>query len=341
MKFRVAIGQFRELRDEDLAFARQLGVCGIGLNKPNLDSPAWTAVLGRQFPANAAPRGPMQRWEAADLVTIRSYVEDAGLTLECIEGVPINFFDKAILGLPGRDEQIENYRHTIRSVGQAGIKVLGYNWIPDGVWRTTRSGPARGGAKVTGYDHARAAAIASGRLPQRTDEEMWANYAYFIRAVLPVAEQEGVVLALHPDDPPMPVLDGVARVMRSPQAFDRALAIGNSANHQLTFCMGCFAEMGLEQLYEGLRRFGAAGKIAYMHFRNVQGCQPNFSECFIDDGAIDVARALVILRDVGFDGFIMDDHVPRMVDDTVWGHRGRAYATGYIKGLCRMLEAVG
>ena len=106
MKFRVAVGQFRELRDEDLAFARQIGVCGIGVNKPNLESPAWTAVLGRQFPANAAPRGPMQRWEAADLVTIRSYVEDAGLTLECIEGVPINFFAKSKLPDPPRGEEV-------------------------------------------------------------------------------------------------------------------------------------------------------------------------------------------------------------------------------------------
>lgn len=341
MKFRVVAGQFRELTDEDLAFARQIGVEGIGINKPNLDSPAWTAVLGRQFPASAAPRPPMQRWEAMDLVTIRSYVEDAGLRLECIEGVPRNFYDKAMLGLPGRDEQIDNYRHTIRSMGRAGIPVLGYNWIPDQVWRTTRSRPGRGGAKLTGYDHARAGAVASAAMPPASADEMWANYAYFIHAVLPVAEQEGVVLALHPDDPPVPVLDGVARIMGSPEAFARALSIGDSPNHKLTFCMGCFAEMGLEQLYAGLRFFAAAGRISYVHFRNIQGCLPSFNECFVDEGDIDVARALVILRDGGFDGFIMDDHVPHMVNDTVWGHRGRAYATGYIKGLCRMLEALG
>ena len=246
-----------------------------------------------------------------------------------------------MLGLPGRDEQIENYRHTIRSMGQAGIRVLGYNWIPDQVWRTTRSGVGRGGAKVTGYDHARAAGIATGSLPPRNDAQMWANYEYFIRAVLPVAEEEGVVLALHPDDPPVAELDGVARIMRSPEAFTRALEIGDSPSHKLTVCMGCFAQMGPAQLYDGLRRFGAAGKIAYVHFRNVRGCLPCFSDAFVDDGEIDIARALTILRDVGFDGFIMDDHVPHMAGDTVWGHRGRAYATGYIKGMCRMLEALG
>jgi mannonate dehydratase len=341
MKFRVAVGQLREISDEDLAFAHQIGVAGIGLNKPNLESAAWIAVLGKQFPASAAPRPPLQRWEALDLIAIRSYVESAGLALECIEGVPRNFLELAMLGLPGAEQQIENFKHTIRSMGQAGIPVLGYNWIPDQVWRTSRAAPGRGGAKVTAYDHALAEGVASGALPGRDDAAMWANYERFIQAVLPVAEEAGVVLALHPDDPPVPMLDGVARIMRSPEAFARALAIGDSANHKLTFCMGCFAQMGTAQLYEGLERFGAAGKIAYVHFRNVQGCLPVFAECFVDEGEIDVARALRILRDVGFDGFVIDDHVPHMSGDTVWGHRGRAYATGYIKGMCRMLEALG
>ncbi len=341
MAIRVSVGQFRELHDKDLAFARQIGASGVGINKPNLDSPAWTALLGKQFPASAAPRAPMQRWEAMDLINIRTYVENAGLTLDCIEGVPRNFIEKAVLGLPGRDAQIENFHYTLRSMGRAGIRILGYNWIPDQVWRTTRSGVGRGGAKVTGYDHALAEPVRSGALPPQSEAQMWDNYSYFIRAVLPVAEEAGVTLALHPDDPPVPELDGVARIMRSPEAFARALAIGDSPNHGLNFCMGCFAEMGPTEVYEGLERFGRAGKLVYVHFRNVTGPLPCFAESFVDEGATDVVRCLKILRDVGFDGFLIDDHVPHMVGDTVWGHRGRAYATGYIKGMVRVLEALG
>ena len=169
MAIRVSVGQFRELHDEDLAFARQIGASGVGINKPNLDSPAWTALLGKQFPASAAPRAPMQRWEAMDLINIRTYVENAGLTLDCIEGVPRNFIEKAVLGLAGRDEQIENFHHTLRSMGRAGIRILGYNWIPDQVWRTTRTGVGRGGAKVTGYDHALAETVRTGSLPPLTE----------------------------------------------------------------------------------------------------------------------------------------------------------------------------
>jgi mannonate dehydratase len=341
MTFRVAVGQFRELHDEDLAFARQIGVSGIGINKPNFEAPAWVAVLGKQFPASAAARPPMQRWEALDLLTIRNYVESAGLTLECIEGVPRNFIDKAMLGLPGADEQIANFCHTLRSMGQAGIRVLGYNWIPDQVWRTTRSLPGRGGSKVTAYDHAQAARIRTGALPPRSEAEMWENYTRFIHAVLPVAEAAGVMLALHPDDPPVAELDGVARIMRGPEAFARALEIGNSPMHGLNFCMGCFGQMGPDQVYAGLERFGRAGKLVYVHFRNVMGALPCFSEAFVDEGSTDVVRCLRILRDVGFEGFLIDDHVPHMVDDTVWGHRGRAFATGYIKGMVRMLDAPG
>lgn len=339
MKFRVAVGQFRELADEDLIFARQLGVEGLTINKPNLESPAWIKVLNKQFPASTAPRPPMAKWDFLDLLHIKTYVEGHGLKLEAIEGVPRNFIEKAMLGLPGADEQIENFKHTIRSVGRAGIPILGYAWIPDQVWRTAKAAQGRGGAKVTAYDHALVDGVRTGDGPVVSEEAMWANYEKFIRAVLPVAEEVGVKLALHPDDPPVPVLDGVARIMRSPAAFERALAIGDSPNHGLDFCMGTWAQMGVDIMFDAMERFGRRGKILYIHFRNVSGCVPKFAECFIDEGDVDVVKAIKLLIDVGFDGFVIDDHVPHMVDDTVWGHRSRAYATGYIKGLCRAFGA--
>lgn len=335
---RVAAGQFRELTQADLAFARQIGCAGITVNKPDLDSPAWIAFLNRQFTASAGPRAPTRRWSALDLSQLRTAVEAHGLRLECIEGVPRNLLDKAMLGLPGAEEQIEDFQATIRAMGQAGIPVLGYAWIPDGVWRTAKAAHGRGGALVTAYDDAVGQRIATSTLPPRDDAAMWANWERFMTAVLPVAEEAGVRLSLHPDDPPVPVLDGVARIFRNEAAFARALSFADSPNHGLAFCTGTLAEAGADGMMAALRRFAAAGRIHYVHLRSVTGALPRFTEAFHDEGTVDAVAVLRVLRDAGFDGFVIDDHVPHVVDDTVWGHRSRAYATGYITGVLRALN---
>jgi mannonate dehydratase len=162
---------------------------------------------------------------------------------------------------------------------------------------------------------------------------MWENYAYFMRAVLPVAEEAGVRLALHPDDPPVASLGGVARLFRGFEGFRRAMFdVAPSPNHGLDFCMGCWSEMG-KGVIEPIRYFGSRGKIFYVHFRDVQGVVPKFQECFLGEGNVNVVEAMRTLKEVGFTGFMIDDHVPHIVDDTDWGHRGRAHATGYIQGL--------
>lgn len=335
---RVAAGQFRELTQGDLAFARQIGCSGVTINKPDFDSPAWVAFLGRQFTAAAGPRAPTRRWSALDLAQLRSAVEAHGLALECIEGVPANLLAKAMLGLPGGDEQIEDFKATLRAMGQAGIAVLGYSWIPDGVWRTAKAWHGRGGALVTGYDHAVGHHVATGTLPSRDDTAMWANWERFIAAVLPVAEEAGVKLSLHPDDPPVPVLDGVARIFRDAAALDRALAFADSPSHGLAFCTGTMAERGAAEMMEALARFAQRGRIHYVHLRSVAGALPRFAEAFIDEGTVDPVAVLRCLRDCDFDGFVIDDHVPHVEGDTVWGHRSRAYATGYIAGIIRALD---
>jgi mannonate dehydratase len=336
---RVVAGQFRELSQGDLAFARQIGCAGVGVNKPDLDSPAWIGFLNKQFTAAAGPRSPTRRWSALDLAQMRTAVEAHGLTLDVIEGVPRNLLDRAMLGLPGAEEQIEDFKATIRAMGQAGIGVLGYNWIPDGVWRTAKAAHGRGGALITAYDDAIGQRVATGTLPPRTDAQMWANWEAFITAVLPVAEQAGVKLSLHPDDPPVPVLDGVARIFRDEAAFARAMAFADSPHHGICFCTGTFAEAGADAMMAALRRFARAGRIHYVHLRSIAGALPRFEEAFIDEGTVDPVAVLRELLEAGFDGFVMDDHVPHVVDDTVWGHRSRAHATGTIAGILRALRA--
>jgi len=154
-----------------------------------------------------------------------------------------------------------------------------------------------------------------------------------MKAVLPVAEEFGVRLALHPDDPPVESLGGVARLFRSFEGFRKGvIEVAPSPNHGLDFCMGCWSEMG-KGVIDPIRYFGSRGKIFYVHFRDVQGAVPKFQECFIGEGNVDVVEAMQTLKEVGFTGFLIDDHVPHMVDDSDFGHRGRAHATGYMLGL--------
>ena len=337
---RVGVGQFNELTDEKLRFAAQIGAEGVQMNTPKLPGE--------------------HRWEEKDLRALVEKTESYGLVLEAIENVPVHFYDKAMLGLPGRDEQIENYCATIRNMGAAGIPILGYHFMPNSVWRTERMAPGRGGAGCTQFDMAVVEKL-SGRaqlsrflptglghqtaMPLRegndiiTAEQMWANYAYFIKAVLPVAEKANVKLALHPDDPPMPMLGGVARLFWEPAGFKRAWELAaNSPAWGLDLCLGCCSEMtgGKNSVREMITYFGPKGRIFYVHFRDVKGTVPNFTECFIGEGNYDPAEVMALLRKSGFTGFLLDDHVPHMDGDTDWNHRGRAHAIGYMQGLLRM-----
>ncbi len=343
MAIRIGVGQFNQLTDEKLRFAAQIGVTSLQMNTPRL-------------PGEVA-------WEEADLRALVDRARAYGLTLEAIENVPVQFYDKAMLGLPGRDEQIENYARTIRAVGRAGVPVLGYHFMPNSVWRTEKLAPGRGGAGCTAFDQAIVDAAPDkealrqflptglghqSRMPLGapgevlyTEEQMWDNYAYFIKAVLPVAEETGVTLALHPDDPPVPMLGGVARLFYRPEGFYRAFELsGGSKAWGLDLCLGCCSEMvgGAKNVHELISFFGPKGRITYIHFRDVQGTVPNFRECFIGEGNFDPAEVMTLLHDVGFDGFLLDDHVPHMDDDTDWNHRGRAHAIGYLQGLLRMTQ---
>ncbi len=326
---RVAIGQFSQLSDERLTFCAQLGVSGVVLNTPVLPGKRWEHFDILRTAAS---------WDFLDLLELRTTCENYGLKLEAIENVPITFYDNAMLGLPGGDEQIAGYQETIRNLGRAGIPILGYHWMPNQVWRTSFTTRGRGGALVSSFDAdlVRNAPLSHGRV--FSEEELWEHYATFMAAVLPVAEEAGVRLALHPDDPPVPSLGGVPRLFRGVAGFERALELAPSPNHGLDLCLGCWSEMG-EDVVTVIERFGARGKIFYVHFRDVQGTADKFQECFLGEGNYDPVTVMRALQRVGFDGFMIDDHVPRLVDDTDWCHRGRGFQTGYLQGILAAIEA--
>lgn len=338
---RIAIGQFKDLTEEKLRFAAQIGATGVQLNAPNLPGDT--------------------HWKEKDLAALVARAREHGLRLEAIENVPVHFYEKAMLGLPGRDEQIEHYCTTLRNMGRAGIPILGFHFMPNSVWRTERLAPGRGGAGCTKFDMAEVEGLADAVALRRfmpttlgrqaampvitdaaaaiTDARMFANYSYFINAVLPVAEEVGVRMAIHPDDPPVPTLGGVARIFKSPDDFKRAWALNpDSDAWGLDLCLGCCSEMagGATNVREMIEFFGPKGRILYVHFRDVQGTVPSFTECFIGEGNYDPAEAMLLLKRNGFTGFLLDDHVPHMDDDSDWNHRGRAHAIGYMQGLLRM-----
>ncbi|MBC7236495.1 MAG: mannonate dehydratase, partial [Chloroflexi bacterium] len=244
-------------------------------------------------------------------------------------------------GKPGRDEQIEKVQKTIINMGRAGIRVLGYHFMVLGVWRTGYNPVGRGGARVTVYDHALVANAPRADVAPIDEETMWANLEYFLKAVIPVAEQEGVMMALHPDDPPVPEIAGVARIIRSIDAYKRVMSIIDSPANGIEFCQGTVAEMcsDAQQVYDAIRYFCTRNKIAYVHFRNVDRCVPSFAETFIDNGYVDMLEAMRAYHESNFKGVLIVDHTPGIIDDTRWGHRGRAYAIGYMKALMKCVGA--
>jgi mannonate dehydratase len=256
-----------------------------------------------------------------------------------------------MLGLPGRDEQIENTQKSIRHMGAVGIPLLVFNMHALRFYRTSRGTRGRGGALATSFEWAYvkdAPLMAGGPSTDRDlipeshrrpigDEEMWENYAYFVRAVVPVAEKAGVKLALHPDDPQVPAIAGVARIMRSPEAMRRALEIVSSDNLGLKFCVGCFSQMGTDVVQE-IRRLSKSGKILLVDFRNVRGTVDNFRETFLDNGQENMAEVMRALVEIGYDGPVGPDHAVRLVGDGPRGERYWAYAIGYMRALLQTLQ---
>jgi mannonate dehydratase len=342
MAIRISLGHVDVYDDRVATFAHQLGLSSVQLHTPS-----------------ALPGEPGY-WTVAELQALRNRCTDDGLAIEGLENVPAEHFWRIQRGVPGRDEQIENYLRTIRNMAATGYDLLGHHFMPTYVWRTDMGGTGRGGARVTGFDldHVgRGNALASYKLtPDEpiteplTAEHMWANYQYFLDAVLPVAEQEGVRLALHPDDPPVDrPLGGAARNFTSPAALaEAARRAGGSPAWGLNFCIGTVSEMGGEAAVdEVIDLLAPDGRILYVHFRDVRGTVPRFRECFLGEGNLDPARVVTRLHEAGFDGFLIDDHVPAMVGDRgTWGDtsseaycgRGRAHAIGYLQGVLNGLR---
>jgi mannonate dehydratase len=271
-------------------------------------------------------------WSYMSLLHLKTAYNDAGFALEVIENRPP--MEKIKLGLPGRDEQICDL---VRNMGILGIPVWCYEFMPGiQVLRTTTTMPSRGGALATGYDHdlMRNAPLTEHGVV--TDEQVWANLAYFLEQVVPVAEEANVKLAMHPDDPPLSPIRGLARIMRSVENFQRLVDLVPSPVNGIALCQGNFTLM-TDDLPSVIHDFGSQSKIFFVHFRDVLGTPERFVETFHDDGQTDMLACMRAYRDIGYSGVCRPDHVPTMEGDSnerpAYSSIGRLFAIGYLKGL--------
>jgi mannonate dehydratase len=311
--------------DEDLQFVRQLGVEWVMTSLP------------------------------ADEHTLENYrsllrrFADHGLKIYRLANHSCHNMEEVTLNLPGRDKKIEEYLGYIRLLGDAGIHYATYAHMGNGIWSSAGE-LTRGGAR------ARALRLEKGpvghwggkrwRGPlshdrRYTEEEIWDNYTYFIRKVVPVAEQAGVYIGIHPDDPPVYDLGGIPRcVFGNFAGYERALEIADSPNIGMCLCVGCWLEGGErmgKNVLETIRHFAGKTKLFKVHFRNVTAPLPGgFVETFLDDGYFNMALVMRALHESGFNGAVISDHVPSMVG----GRRSaEAFSVGYIRALIQAVSS--
>jgi mannonate dehydratase len=303
--------------DEDLSFARQMGVDYVTVG-----------TTGGTYEVFAG---------------FKRRIEAAGLKVTNIGNTNVHNMPEVTLNLPGRDQKIEEYKQYLRNLGRAGIFYTTYAHMGNGIWSSDQE-KTRGGAPARAFHLENAKGHWGGKTFEPplthgrtfTKEEIWDNYTYFIKQVVPVAEEEGIRIGIHPDDPPVAELGGIPRcIFGNFDGYVRALEIANSPNVGVCLCCGTWMEGGKwtgKDVFEAIREFGKMGKLWKIHFRNVTAPIPYFVETFVDDGYTDMKKVMRTLVDVDFRGILIADHVPGMVG----GRTGWAYSIGYIKALYDM-----
>lgn len=275
--------------------------------------------------------------DPAQLTRWQQQAERHGLAVTVVEGyLPI---ENLKLGVDDGTE-LKSMKSLLTRMGDSGINLLCYNFMSGTDWvRTSVTAPERGGALVSQFrlaDVERAVSLNTGATPRGelvTPEALWNHLDRFLNELLPVAERAGVVMCMHPDDPPLPQLLGRGRIMHNVENFERLVRDWQSPSNRICFCQGAFASMGVD-IPETIRRLGSA--IRYVHCRDVRGGPDDFTETFHDNGPTDMFAAMRAYAEIGFDGPMRPDHVPMYVGETGepgYTMLGRLFAYGYLRGL--------
>ncbi len=313
---------------------------------PKFDERKWT--LAKQIGVNYAITkaatelsGRLAPYDFASLQAIKEDFKAAGFNLYGLEG---DQFDMSAikLGLPGRNELIEKYQAMLRNMGRLEIPLLCYNFMAVIGWFRTRVDILeRGSAIVSEFNVADTEGQLVPEEQQISEEKLWDNLFYFLDAVLPVAKEAGVKMALHPDDPPISPLKGVSRILTSAAAFDKVWEKFPIESNSITFCQATFKIMD-ENLKTISQKWLQQNRIAFLHLRDVAGDKFNFRETFHDNGPTPMADLLKHYADNGFIGPLRPDHAPAMYGETQntfssgmsvgYEITGKIFAIGCIKG---------
>jgi mannonate dehydratase len=356
---KLGFGLYRhQLNAEHYRFARQCGCTHLVVHLMDYFRSSRSNKPGDQPVGDDTGWGlagdPEKLWTYEELAALKREVNAAGLEIGAIENFDPAHWHDVLLDGPKKKQQLENLKTIIRNVGRAGIPVLGYNFSIAGVAGRVKGPFARGGAEAVGMDgpfdkplpngmvwnmvYDRNAA--PGNVPSATPEQLWQRLKDFLDALVPVAEEAGVTLAAHPDDPPLPTVRGQPRLVYQPRLYQKLIDLKPSPRNALEFCLGTLAEMTEGDIYDAVDTYSRQGKLAYVHFRNVRGKVPFYKETFIDEGDVDMLRVLRILKKNGFDGVVVPDHAPQMACAAPW-HAGMAYALGYMKAALQVVDSNG
>lgn len=348
---KLGFGLYRHMLDDaHYAFARQCGATHVIVHMCDYFRGADSTARADQPVGDGSGWGIAEGrvWTTDELTAIRDAMAAHGLIFYAIENFDPALWDDVLFGGPRREAQMAGLQQLIRNVGAAGIAVFGYNFSLAGVAGRVTGPWARGGAPSVGLDGRNAVtdaampasmawnmvvdAPAAGLRPSLDAETLWANLAWFLERILPVAEAAGVTMAAHPDDPPLESVRQQPRLVWRPELYQRLLDLSPSRAHRLEFCVGTVAEMAVGDVHAAVAHHAGQGRIAYVHLRNVRGRVPRYRETFIDEGDVDVPRVIRTLRDAGFDGVVIPDHAPQMTCAAPW-HAGMAFAMGYLNAL--------
>ncbi len=274
-------------------------------------------------------------------------IDAAGLSLTNIGNTEVHNMPSVTLGWPDRDQKIAEYLQYLNNIAAIGMTYTTYAHMANGIWQSPQPGKARGGAPARTFapetaigkwvTHEYGQQSTDGRI--YSEDEIWENFEYFVKQVMPEAEKLGIHIGLHPDDPPGLTLGGVPRCIASSwDGYQRAFRTADSPNFGACLCLGTWLEGGTSMGRDpegAIRGFAEQGKLWKIHFRNVTAPLPNFTETFIDAGYGDMRRYLRTLKEVGFDGILIVDHVPGMVGDA---RNPWSLSIGYVEGLMDQLE---
>ncbi|MCX6899277.1 MAG: mannonate dehydratase [Verrucomicrobia bacterium] len=354
---KLGLGLYRhQLNAEHYQFAKQCGCTHIVAHLVDYFRSSRSNKPGDQPVGDDTGWGlagdPDKLWTFEELDALKKEINAAGLELEAIENFDPAHWHDVLLDGPEKAQQLENLKTIIRNVGRAGIPVFGYNFSIAGVAGRVKGNFARGGTEAVGMDGPLDKPMPngmvwnmvydkdapSGTVPTATPEQLWQRLKDFLDALLPVAEEAGVTLAAHPDDPPLPTVRGQPRLVYQPRFYQKLLDLRPSPRNALEFCLGSLAEMTEGDIYDVVDTYSRQGKLAYVHFRNVRGKAPHYKETFIDEGDMDMLRVLSILKRNGYNGVLVPDHAPQMACAAPW-HAGMAFALGYMKAAMQVLES--